>query len=298
MTYYCFLCNQIHFKSPTEEHFIPRSIGGSEDQWLPVCKDSNARSNYVFDNEVRDILYMARFQNTKMLKRSGEALLSNGTVKQYKFSYNEPRALKREDAFQYIFDRESNKNIPSSSVWAIKFSIGLDQIEQETFCRGLAKISLGSLAYLLKREGIKNGKLFRLFSQISFDSLRHLALKLPWAGRPIIHNFSLGRTDVITRHQSLCKYPLVSHHVVEINFQKKKLIHIDGMLYSEYGWYLDIPSDISFDYRTLRLENALLGLPVPENLADKSLSPDFICIINPDYKGKRPAIPESWKNHL
>jgi hypothetical protein len=111
MTYYCFLCNENHGDSPTEEHFIPRSINGPEDQWLPVCEASNTRSNSIFDNYVRDILYMARHQNTKILKRTGDALLGDGTLKRYKFSYDEPRALKGGDAFHYFFDNESNKKM-------------------------------------------------------------------------------------------------------------------------------------------------------------------------------------------
>ena len=41
MTYYCFLCNDEHDDSSTEEHFIPRCIDGPEHQWLPVCRDGS-----------------------------------------------------------------------------------------------------------------------------------------------------------------------------------------------------------------------------------------------------------------
>jgi len=240
---------------------------------------------------------MARFNNTKILKRTGEALLASGTLKRYKFSYDEPQALKREDAFQYFFDRESNQKIPSKNVYAIMFLVGLDQKEQETLCRGLAKISIGTLAYLLTKEGIQSKKLIRLFSQTWFDSLRHFALKLSWTGNPLFHRFSLGRSDVITRLQNTCKDPLVCNHVVEINFQGEKSIQFEGMLYSKYGWQLVLPSNISFDFGVVRLENAILDLPAPEDLIDKSLTPDSICIINPDYKGEKPTIPQSWKNN-
>jgi hypothetical protein len=297
MTYYCFLCNKNHNDPSTEEHFIPRSISGPEHQWLPVCEASNTRSNSVFDNEVRDILYMARFNNTKILKRTGEALLGSGILKRYTFSYDEPRALKREDAFQYFFDRVSNQKIPSNSVYAIMFQAGLDQKEQEILCRGLAKISIGALTFLLAKEGIKSKKLIRLFSQTSFDSLRHLALNLPWTGNPLVHKFSLGRTDVITRLQNTCDDPLVSNHVVEINFQEKKSIRFEGMLYSKHGWQLVLPSNVNFDFGVLRLENAIPDLPAPENLIDKTLTPDSICIINPDYKGEKPTIPLRWRNN-
>jgi hypothetical protein len=296
--YYCFLCNENHDDSPTEEHFIPRSIKGPEDQWLPVCKTSNTRSNYVFDNEVRDILYMARYRNTKILKRTGDALLCDGTLKKYKFSYNdEPQRLKSTEAFHYFFDNDTNNKIPSSSVCAIKFSIGLDQKEQEIFCRGLAKMSIGALAYLLKKEGVQNKKIKRLFSQISIDSLRHFALNLPWPGGLVSHMFSLGRTDIINNLQHTCRNPLMSNHVIEINFHDKKNIRIEGMLYSKYGWQLMLPSNISFDFGVLRLENSISDLPAPDNLLDSTLSPDSICIINPIYKGEKPPIPQSWRNN-
>ena len=296
MTYYCFLCNKSHNDSPTKEHFIPRSIKGPEDQWLPVCKASNTRSNSVFDNGVRDILYMARHQNTGILKRTGDALLGDGTLKRYRFSYDEPQALKGGDAFQYFFDNESSRKIPSSSVYAIKFSVGLDQKEKEAFCRGLAKMSIGALAYGLRKEGLQSKEIKQLFSQTSIDSIRHFALKLPWSGSPIFHRFSLGRTDVLQRLQRSCKNPLTSNHVIEINFQDKKLIRIEGMLYSKYGWQLDLSNSVFIDLGVLRLENAISDMSAPKDLRDLMLSPDSVCIINPHYRGQKPTIPQGWRN--
>jgi hypothetical protein len=297
MTYYCFLCNENHDDSPTKEHFIPRSIDGPEDQWLPVCEASNTRSNSIFDNDVRDILYMARHQNTQILKRTGGALLSDGTLKRYKFSYDEPRALRGEDAFHYFYDNESNTKIPSSSVYAIKFSVGLDRKEQRTFCRGLAKMSIGALAYLLRKEGIQSKKIKRLFSQTSIDSMRRFALKLPRLGSLIFLRFSLGQTDVLLRLQSSCENPLTSNHVIEINFQEKKLF-IEGMLYSKYGWRLGLSNNVFIDLGVLRLENAIPDTSAPEDLRDLTLSPNSICISNPYYKGQEPTIPLSWEDCL
>ena len=123
MTYYCFLCNENHDDSPTEEHFIPRSIDGPEHQWLPVCKASNTRSNSVFDNDARDILYWVRFQNSGTLKRTGEALLGDGTLKRFKFAYDEASVSERSATFGYIYDRETDTRIPSSRVYAIAFRL-------------------------------------------------------------------------------------------------------------------------------------------------------------------------------
>lgn len=297
MTYYCFLCNKDHEDSQTKEHFIPRSIKGPENQWLPVCTTSNTRANSVFDSGARDILYLARHQQTGILKRMGDALLSDGTLKQYKFSYDEPKALKDcGAAFQYFFDRKSNKKMRSSDIYAIKFSIGLTREEQQSFYRGLAKISIGSLAYLLMEEGIKDEIIKQIFSQTSIDSIRHFALDLPWSGIPIYHKFSIGRTDVLSRLQSSCKNPLVSNHTIQITFQENNSILIQGMLYSKFGWELILSNNISLDIGELRLENTISDLSVPEDLRDISLSPDSICLINPNYNGKEPAIPQSWRN--
>jgi hypothetical protein len=71
---------------------------------------------------------------------------------------------------------------------------------------------------------------------------------------------------------------------------------MEGMLYSKYGWQLMLSSDVSFDFGLLRLENAISDLPAPEKIIDLTLSPDSICIINPDYKGQEPTIPQSWRN--
>ncbi len=125
MAYYCFLCNENHNDSSTEEHFIPRSIDGPEHQWLPVCESSNVRSNSVFDKNARDILYWVRFQDTRDLKRSGEALLRDGSLKLFKFLYNEELVLEESAGFRCIFDRDTNTQIPLSDVYAMKVRIGL-----------------------------------------------------------------------------------------------------------------------------------------------------------------------------
>ena len=296
MAYYCFLCNENHENSFTEEHFIPRSINGLTDQWLPVCKTSNTISNSVFDNDVRDILYMARHQNTRILKRSGEALLSDGTLKRYRFSYDESKALNSGDVFHYFFERESNTRIPSKDVYAIKFSVGLNQMEIEKFCRGLAKMSIGSLAYLLRNKGVQDETIKQIFSQTSIDSVRHFALKLPWSGKQHCHRFSLGRTDVISKLQSSCKSTRISNHVIQICFQENNLIHIEGMLYSKYGWKLNLSNNVSTNIGKLRLENPISDMSAPKDQRDMTLSPDSICIINPNYKGQIPNLPEDWSN--
>lgn len=296
MTYYCFLCNENHEGSFTEEHFIPKSIDGPKGQWLPVCKTSNTRSNSVFDNDVRDILYMARFQNTKILKRSGEALLSDGTLKRYRFSYDESKVLNRDNAFHYFFEIESNTRIPSKDVYAIKVAVGLNQLEKEKFCRGLAKMSIGSLAYLLRNKGVQDETIKQIFSHTSINSVRHFALNLPWSGRPIYHRFSLGRTDVISKLQNTCKNTMISNHVIQIHFQENNIIHIEGMLYSKYGWQLNLSNAILTNICKLRLENPISDMPAPKDQRDMILSPDSICIINPNYKGKVPIIPGDWTN--
>ena len=73
----------------------------------------------MFDNDARDILYWVRFKNTNALKRSGQALLSDGTLKPFKFSYYEDSEQVKDSAFRYIFDRETNTKIPSENVYAI-----------------------------------------------------------------------------------------------------------------------------------------------------------------------------------
>src|SRR5947209_6027920 len=111
MTYYCFLCNENHGDSSTEEHFIPRWMDVPEHQWLSVCNARNTRSNSVFDSFARDILYWVRFKNTNALKRSGEALLYDGTLKQFIFYYHENSVPELSTSFRYIYDRQTNTQI-------------------------------------------------------------------------------------------------------------------------------------------------------------------------------------------
>lgn len=296
MPYYCFLCNDYHNDSLTEEHFIPRSIDGPERQWLPVCEASNTQSNSVFDNDARDILYLVRFHDTRALKRSGEALLDDGTLRPFKFSYYEDVELEESTAFQYIHDRETNTHIPLENVYAISFPVGLNSDEQETLCRGLVKISLGALVYLLKEEGMEETTIQKMFLQTSIDAIRHFALDLPWNGERIEIRFSLGASDVLEQLQSSCENQQVRNHVLKIIFNDDHSIHIRGMLYSQYGWMLNISNQIVSEERELRLENPITHMNAPESLRDLSLSPDRICIINPDFIGQQPTIPDHWEN--
>ncbi len=158
-------------------------------------------------------------------------------------------------------------------------------------------MSIGALAYLLKKEGVQSKRIKQLFSQTSINSLRHFALNLPWSGNLDVQMFSLGRTDVLTRLQSTCNTSFTSNHVIEINLHKSKMIKIEGMLYSKYGWQLMLSSNVSFDFGILRLENAISDLPAPDKIIDRTLSPDSICIINPYFKGQKPTIPQSWRNN-
>ena len=296
MEYYCFLCNDIHDDSPTEEHFIPRSIDGPKHQWLPVCEFSNTRSNSVFDNDARDMLYWVRFKNTNALKRAGEALLSDGTLKPFKFLYYENSERIKESAFRYIFDRESNTQIPCEKVYAIAVPVGLSPEERIRYCRGLAKISIGALAYLLKNQGIADSTIREIFFQTSINSIRHFALDLQWNGKAVALRFSLGRSDVLERLQRSCSNQQTRNHVIKIDFKENNSIHLEGMLYSQYGWVLDLSNHFSIEQPELRLENSIPSMAAPVSLKDLSLSFDRICIINPDFIGQHPDIPMHWRN--
>ena len=95
--------------------------------------------------------------------------------------------------------------------------------------------------------------------------------------------------------QSSCKNPQFSNHVIQIIFQEDNSIHIQGMLYSQSGWQLDLSNDVVIDKDTLRLENCISDMSVPVDLQDKTLTPDSIVIINPNYEGEAPAIPKHWE---
>ena len=295
MTYYCFLCNDNHNDVPTQEHFIPRSIDGPEHQWLPVCEYSNTRSNSIFDNDARDMLYWVRYQNTKALKRSGEALLADGSLKPFKFSYYEGPDPE-ETAFQYIYDIETNTHIPPENVCAIKFPAGLNPSEQEKYRKGITKISIGALAYLLKNQGVDDLIIRQLFSQPSIDAFRHFALDLPWNGKnEVAMHFSTGRSDLLEPLQSSCKNKQCRNHAINIS-QEKYFFHIEGMLYSQYGWELNFRNHIPIKTGKLFLENPIIRMKVPETLSDKSQTQDSIVIGNPDFKGSYPRLPDHWKN--
>ncbi|HUT69512.1 MAG TPA: hypothetical protein VMW89_02445 [Desulfatiglandales bacterium] len=108
--------------------------------------------------------------------------------------------------------------------------------------------------------------------------------------------FSLGRSDVLPRLKSTCVNQEARNHVVRIAFQDQSTIHIEGMLYSQYGWMLDLPNRVAVRERELRLENAIAYMRVPTTLKDRTQSPDSICIINPDFVGEHPNIPIHWQN--
>lgn len=295
MAYFCFLCNANHDGSPTEEHFIPKSLDGPAGQWLPVCEWSNTRSNSLFDSKVRDIVYLVRFQHTRALKRSGEALLRDGSLKRFHFSYQEDLHPDIHAVFRDIWDRETNARIPNELIYAISFPVGLSQDECRTLCRGLAKISLGAVVFLLQRKGIPDSRVRQMFSQTSIDAVRHFALDLPRPGKSIEIRFSLGRSDVLSRLQTSCEHQQIRNHKLRIGFQSDK-IHVEGMLYSQYGWKLDLSNRTPIPEGELCLENPIHHMSAPVSLRDMTFSRDSICVINPGFVGQRPDIPQHWRN--
>jgi hypothetical protein len=250
----------------------------------------------VFDNDARDILYWARFQNTRSLKRSGEALLGDGALKRFKFSYYEDLVPETSTAFRYIYDRETNDHIPGEHVYAIAFPVGLKLDEQKTFCRGLAKMSIGAIVYLLNKKGVNDPTIREMLSQPSVNAIRHFALNLQWSGETVAMKFSLGRSDVLDRLQRSCERQNIRNHVLKFVFQEKYNIHVEGMLYSQYGWVFDLSNRISIGESELRLENSISHMNAPDRLRDMTLSPDAICIVNPDFIGQQPDIPQHWRN--
>jgi len=296
MTYYCFFCNETHEDSLTEEHFIPRSIHGPEYQFLPVCAASNARSNDVFDNDARDLLYWIRFKNTGALKRLGEVLLSDGSIKQFRFSYHENTESEEHNAFRYIYDRDTNSSVPSNDVYAIKVPVGLNQIDKQKYCRGLAKMTLGSLAFLLKDCETDEQIIRQIFAQDSIDAIRHFALDQQWTGDTHEIRFSLGRSDILKSLQRDCKNSQVRNHVIRLHFQEDNSIQVEGMLYSQYGWAIKLSNNVPIRNRELRLENEISNMNLTGDLRDLTMSLDSICIVNPDYDAEIPNIPQHWKN--
>ena len=294
MAYYCFLCNENHDDSPTKEHFIPQVMGAPKRQWLPVCKDRNKQSNSVFDSDVRDILYWVRFKKTKIFTRSGEALLSDGTLKRCHFSYRQEFVPELRTTFLDIFDKEKNARILPSHVYAIKVPVGMTPDEKEKFCRGLARMSIGALAYLLKKQGVEDQTIRQIFLQTSVDAVRHFALNLSWHGNTVALRFSLGESDVLMRLQRSCKNQQTCNHVIKINFRDDNSIHIEGMLYSQHGWMLNLSNQIAMQERELRLENSVARMNVPDELRDLTLSLDLRCIKNSNYKGQEPKLPRHW----
>lgn len=296
MTYYCYLCNEFHHEGqPTEEHFIPRSIDGPVGQWLPACNEKNALSNSVFDSAVRDIFYWIRHQDRRILKRWGEALLRDGTRKAIKFAYDEAPALTNGAEFNYVYDPITNARISNGDVFAIKFPIGLTDTEKVTLCRGLAKISIGALAYLLRREGVNDEAIHEIFGQESFGSLLSIALNGPWSGNHAAHQFSLGRTDILLKLQPTCADPQLRNHSIVTAFREDDRVQIEGMLYSQYAWAITLPNKIFPVVGELRLTNAITTMNAPQELRDFALSPDSIAIKNPAFTGNPPAIPRDWE---
>ena len=98
--------------------------------------------------------------------------------------------------------------------------------EKETFCRGLAKISIGAMAYLLKREGVEDQIIRKIFLQTPVDALRHFALNLPWSKDTTAMSFSLGSSDVLTRLQHSCKNQQIRNHVIKIKFHRDNCISL------------------------------------------------------------------------
>ena len=293
--YYCFLCNQIHTGNQTKEHFIPQALNCPKEQWLPVCKDANARSNSMFDKFIKDILYMLRYEKSKALIRKGIAILPDGSQIYCKFSYSEQNLLNNKASFKYILD-DTNKSIPKKNVFAIGFQVGLSPQEQYILYKELSKISIGSIVYSLKRDNVDESLIIKICSQPTINSLRHFIFDLSWDGDPIVHRFKLGRSEVLNRLHNSCTNTAICNHLIEINFNGNS-IHIEGMLSSKCSWILDIDNSIKIDGIKARIENAIPNTISEDHLLDKTLSPDGIIIKNPDYIGVEPELPAEWRNY-
>jgi len=265
---------------------------------LPVCASSNNRSNRVFDNDARDILYWVRFKNTRTLKRMGLALMVDGSARRFRFSYLDRIEPERQTVFRYIFDRETNEAIPSQRISAIVFPVGLLPDEQTTFCRGLAKISLGVLVYLLMQKKLAPETIKKICSQPSVNVLRHFALDLPWSGRTRAMKFSLGQSDVLEKLHHSCRNQEVRNHVVKISLTESDTVHVEGMLYSQYAWRLAFTNRIHIGCHELRLENPIDYMKTPEDFKDLTLTLDAICVANPELANGKPEVPLNWRELL
>ena len=158
-------------------------------------------------------------------------------------------------------------------------------------------MTIGALAYLLKNQGVGDATVRQLFSQSSINAIRHFALKLPWSGKAHALMFSLGRCDVLERLQRSCKNQQIRNHVINFVFQAESSIHVEGMLYSQYGWAIDLSNQFALEQRELRLENPIAHMNVPASLRDTTQTPDRIVFLNPDFIGQKPNIPNHWRNN-
>jgi hypothetical protein len=107
--------------------------------------------------------------------------------------------------------------------------------------------------------------------------------------------FSLGQSDVVGKLHGSCKNQLVRNHVVRICFTKEGAVHVEGMLYSQYGWRLTFMNQIPVGPPELLLENPICHMKAPEDFRDLTLSLDAICVANPEVTAHRPKIPPNWR---
>ncbi len=84
--------------------------------------------------------------------------------------------------------------------------------------------------------------------------------------------------------------------MIRIVFREDNSIHVEGMLYSQYAWALNLSNRISVEEPELRLENPIVHMNAPVSLRDVSLTADSICIINPDFRGEKPTLPNHCRN--
>ncbi len=293
--YYCFLCNRYHICNFTEEHFIPRSIDGPRKQWLPVCVKTNRKSNDLIDKKIRDIFYWERFSQTGAVKRNGVALLRDGNQVPYKFSYMENNVSEKASVFNYFINSINNTKIPQKDVYAIVFPVGLLIHEQEVYCKAIIKMTIGALVYCLLSRGIKKSVIRKICSNQKMMNLRRYTLNLKPQEALFKKEIELGQTNILESLQKRCQNPSVRNHAINIVFKTNSLV-AEGMLYSKYGWKINIECNFCPQLEDIFLENPLKLTLSTSDLVDKTLSPDRIIIINPDYVGTKPEIPDVWKN--
>lgn len=263
MSFYCVYCNRNRSgrkntpEEKTDEHFIPKSIGG---RWkIKICAICNQRASKTCDTFFAQIAWTYELYRTGIARMHGFAELKDSRIVAVYFKHQTTE--KGHYQLHWCRDLKTFKIIPTIQIKSIIFQ---PQHPTDVIAThpAVAKMALGAAYYLVRRYNKWIPSIESVFTGLAFADLRRLFLQGHFrvSGKGIGHGAvmkSLTSRDAETLLRSRVK-PSTRRHYIAID-DYRSFLRITMCLYSMYFWQIYIPG-ITFGIEKMETEVHLTEL--------------------------------------